>query len=170
MELFTKSYDHNGVEIEFGWAYYRLCDFGLILCLNCGIPKGHILLARGLRQGDPLSPCLFLLCTKDLIQLLSNKPIEQQVSGIKLCRVALAINHQIFADVNVIFWKADVLVDGAMLELDDAKFFDLRKTSIGCILQEHGGKVLWAASMVETNVDRPETIEALAVYRNLQLC
>ena len=41
-----------------------------------GEPKRMIIPSRGIRQGDPLSPFLFLLCTEGLHGLIS-KAVEQ---------------------------------------------------------------------------------------------
>lgn len=73
-----------------------------------GSPRGHIVMSKGFRQGDPLSLYLFLLCTEGLISLLNRPDQEFQIPGIKLCRGAPSINHLLVVDDNVLFCKADV--------------------------------------------------------------
>ncbi|XP_042942655.1 uncharacterized protein LOC122276823 [Carya illinoinensis] len=73
-----------------------------------GEPKGNIVPSRGLRQGDPLSPFLFLLYTEVLISLLKVAALDQDIPGIKICRGAPVVNHLLFADDSVIFCKVDV--------------------------------------------------------------
>ena len=47
-----------------------------------GEPKGKIIPTRGLRQGDPISPYLFLLRAKRLIAMLRRDEREGLISGI----------------------------------------------------------------------------------------
>ncbi|KAG6627018.1 hypothetical protein CIPAW_15G093400 [Carya illinoinensis] len=53
-----------------------------------GEPIGLILPSRGIRQGDPLFPYLFLLGTEGLITLLNQAGLSKQISVIKVCRGA----------------------------------------------------------------------------------
>ena len=47
-----------------------------------GEPKGLIRPTRGIRQGDPLSPFLFLLCTEGLHSLISKAEREGAIHGL----------------------------------------------------------------------------------------
>ncbi|KAM1511683.1 hypothetical protein ACFX1Z_023336 [Malus domestica] len=71
-------------------------------------PSGYLIPSCGLRQGDPLSPYLFLLCVEGLSALISHKEQLRQVSGIRLCEGARTIHHLLFADDSFLFGKANV--------------------------------------------------------------
>ena len=71
-----------------------------------GQPKGRIIPSRGLRQGDPLSPYLFLLCAKGLSGLLRQQVERGSIKGMAVCRGAPCIFHLFFADNSLIFCQA----------------------------------------------------------------
>lgn len=56
-------------------------------------PKGRITPSRGLRQGDPISPFLFLLCVKGLTAMLKKEEAVGHIKGIAVCRGAPRISH-----------------------------------------------------------------------------
>lgn len=63
--------------------------------------------SRGLRQGDPLSPYLFLLVIDVLAKLLSKELANHKISGIKLKPSCPTISHLFFADDAILFLKAN---------------------------------------------------------------
>ena len=63
--------------------------------------------SRGLRQGDPLSPYLFLLCAKGLTSLLIHEEETGNLTGVKVCRGAPTVSHLLFADDSLILMKAE---------------------------------------------------------------
>jgi exonuclease III len=62
-----------------------------------GKPHGQIKPTRGIRQGDPLSPYLFLLCAEGLSSLLNLAEEENWVTGLPITRGGTRINHLFFA-------------------------------------------------------------------------
>ena len=68
-----------------------------------GKAYGNIIPSRGLRQGDPLSPYLFLLCVEGFTSLLSKAEAEGRLHGIQICRRAPCISNLLFANDSLIF-------------------------------------------------------------------
>ena len=71
-----------------------------------GEPKGMIKPSRGLRQGDPVSPYLFLFCAKGLNTLLRNAAVGGDIQGFSLCGHGPRLIHLFFADDCLIFYRS----------------------------------------------------------------
>ncbi|XP_075645329.1 uncharacterized protein LOC142616340 [Castanea sativa] len=71
-----------------------------------GQPYGSIQPTRGLRQGDPLSPYLFLLCVKGLSALLNHAAQRNAIKGVAASANGPRISHLFFADDSLIFGRA----------------------------------------------------------------
>jgi hypothetical protein len=69
---------------------------------------------RGLRQGDPLSPYLFLFVPEGLSRLLQQEIDNNQIQDLKICRQSPGISHLLFADDSLLFFKADTEQAGKM--------------------------------------------------------
>ncbi|KAL0457897.1 UNVERIFIED_CONTAM: putative mitochondrial protein [Sesamum latifolium] len=63
---------------------------------------GFLTPQRGLRQGDPLSPYLYLICTEALSSLLYRAEEHEELRGVVVCRTAPKISHLLFADDTLI--------------------------------------------------------------------
>lgn len=70
-----------------------------------GQAYGSIIPTCGIRQGDPLSPYLFIICTEMLVRLLKKAEDNKKISGLKVARRAPPITHIFFADDIMFYCK-----------------------------------------------------------------
>ena len=63
--------------------------------------------SRGIRQGDPLSPYLFILCTEVLSGLCRKAQMKGDIIGVKVARGSPALTHLLFADDTMFFSRTD---------------------------------------------------------------
>ena len=71
-------------------------------------PKGEIIRSQGIREGDPLSPFLFLLCAKGLSTMLQREERLGTIKGISICWGASRLSHLFFVDDSMIFCRANI--------------------------------------------------------------
>lgn len=71
-----------------------------------GKTGGHFHPLRGLRQGDPISPYLFLFTTDVFSALIQEACNSGSLSGIKLSHFGPSLSHLFFADDSLFFIKA----------------------------------------------------------------
>ena len=63
---------------------------------------------RGLRQGDPLSPYLFVLCMERLCHLIDNAVANKKWKPIRLSQGGSRLSHVCFADDLILFAEASI--------------------------------------------------------------
>ena len=116
----SKAYD----QVE--WLYLQktmekmgFCQQWIQLVMNCICtasysilvnkePKGDIRPSRGIRQGDPLSPYLFLICSEGLNRQIQKAARDDLIRGFSLCRSGPKITHLFFANDTLLFCGAEM--------------------------------------------------------------
>lgn len=115
----TKAYDR----LEWDFLQETMMNFGfdplwvqwIMTCVRTatfsvninGSPHGFIQPGRGIRQGDPLSPYLFILCAEVLSHMMKRAENQSLLKGIKISNVGPSITHLLFADDSLFFCQAN---------------------------------------------------------------
>lgn len=68
---------------------------------------GPIVPQHGIRQGDPLSPYMFIVMAKGLSALIRNYETRGLFHGVAIAMSAPRISHLLFADDSFIFFKTN---------------------------------------------------------------
>ncbi|XP_073019284.1 uncharacterized protein [Primulina eburnea] len=63
---------------------------------------GPIKPGRGLQQGDPLSPYLFVLCAHSLSTLIDGCEVKGLFKGVKISSASPSVSHLFFADDSLV--------------------------------------------------------------------
>ncbi|GKV43150.1 hypothetical protein SLEP1_g50482, partial [Rubroshorea leprosula] len=101
-----------------------------------GREAGRVTPTRGLRQGDPLSPYLFILCAEGLTAMLNDAVTRGSLHSIQICRQAPKISHLFFADDSFLFLRAtetearNLMVILRGYEAASGQVINLQKSSI----------------------------------------
>ncbi|CAL1377152.1 unnamed protein product [Linum trigynum] len=90
-----------------GWIHECVRSSSFSVLMN-GTPSGYFTASRGLRQGDPLSPLLFVLCTEGFAALLRKAIIEKKLEGVKVAPRAPRVSHLFFADDSYLFLRGSL--------------------------------------------------------------
>jgi len=72
-------------------------------------PHGLFIPTSGIRQGDPLSPYLFIICMEALNNMLLKEAFSPRSGiGVKICPASVKISCLLFADDCLLFCKANL--------------------------------------------------------------
>uniref|UniRef100_A0A2N9I786 Reverse transcriptase domain-containing protein n=1 Tax=Fagus sylvatica TaxID=28930 RepID=A0A2N9I786_FAGSY len=91
------------------WIYFCISTVRFSILVN-GSPEGFFGSTRGIRQGDPLSPLLFVVLTEALSRMMSRAVEGGLLSGFQVGSLdnnVMLISHLLFADDTLIFSDAN---------------------------------------------------------------
>ena len=64
---------------------------------------GPIIPGRDLRQGDPLSPYLFIICVEELSAMMTDVKTSSDIHGCRISRGAPIVSHLLLVDYSFFF-------------------------------------------------------------------
>eukprot|EP00253_Pinus_taeda_P034134 PITA_34134 len=92
---------------DFGRSLYLQIEPWIAPLVN-GRATDFFKASRGLRQGCPLSPLLFVIQASTLSFLLDKKLHEQEINGLRIARGTKNINHALLADDTLLLGPASI--------------------------------------------------------------
>ena len=99
-----------------GWIMRLISSVTYSILFN-GEAQGLICPSRGIRQGDPLSPYIFILCSEVLSGLCTKAQSIGSLAGVLVARASQKINHLFFADDTMFFTKTTPTSVNALKEV-----------------------------------------------------
>ncbi|XP_056845199.1 uncharacterized protein LOC130496777 [Raphanus sativus] len=96
----SKAYD------RLEWDFISLVLLRYIILIN-GLPRGMVVPSRGIRQGDPLSPYIFIMCSEVLSGLCNRAQELGTLQGLRVARGCPRVSHLLFADDTMFFLNAN---------------------------------------------------------------
>lgn len=85
---------------------YCVSTVSYFIFINCE-PQAPFKLTRGIRQGDHLSPYLFIICAEALSILLCHAVSVKSISSVPIGSGPVVISHIFFVDDSLFFCKAN---------------------------------------------------------------
>jgi hypothetical protein len=91
---------------ETDWILGCVSSTNFVVLIN-GKPTSFFKSSRGLRQGFPLSPLLFLLVIEGLSRTIQEKVRDKKIEGVPVAR-GLSITHLMFVDDVILFGNGSI--------------------------------------------------------------